>query len=929
MTTTTMLDVPRLLEQLDAVIKDVSRAFLAADAGFGAVGVRDVAQQCLAASSRLRDVLSENPKKRKMETHNKNKNNDDNNNSNNSKNSNNNPCESLAGLSQRKQARQDMLSVHSALQSGCLIADEGGRVILDAAVRYHAANKQCIAARSRPRWRSEMMSLPAEEPSCNKHRLLWKQPEKRKMKTPCELLTLLTQRMQARLAMVSVQLASRSGCLMLDACPPSDAGSAEQQLEKLDPSFAENRGAGAPPEAREGAGSAAPPPKVSSDPEAAKCCYAVLGLLRAASPADVRRAYHTCARASHPDKPGGSHAAFLAVAKAFEVLSIHAERARYDASLFAAGSSDGVLNPVEPKEPAAAPVQQALNAAYLCLAMLRAGPETWARWIGTLSGDVLKAVLEVAQSRGVIRPDSYQDMRPGATSSVKSGRVVVKKERLVEARPLCVAIPDEDCLSEASGHGEDVERRPGQDLLEYLHARQEARTGHSKLAVVVAEFPSEPKTRSGKADVRVLPGFSKTKTTKGVIKRPDGYIAKVGFEGLEVQTRGTPDVDKAIVAHIALLRMKDLARKRLDDGIAFNDAVSESVADVRAAEEFALTLAVSFGFGLRNYKGERFWVPTSPRLKDVLLWRKRLLDLADAGVSVQEMKAAQAVMMQEALAARRTWQCQEGPFRRELVEDLLAELAQRDSLAKTGAVAPELEALEDQRSQWYLLPLEPKVTLPSQRRAAENRAAEVLARERPGPPTSQELLEVLRLWGFAQNDGRQNVRPEGHEWVHSDSLGIIRRRDGQIALAKNTAGYPQFVKLLGQWLQGQGFGPLPFTTITINFGYAARRHRDRFNDGPSAIAAFGDFVGGRLRYWPADPGKLEVDKLPSCDSRLLDVRSLKLFDGNKAHEVEAFEGERFSVVFFTVRGWQQAQSKGLNWPTMETLESFRQKLLPA
>ncbi|CAE8595068.1 unnamed protein product, partial [Polarella glacialis] len=247
-----MLDVPRLLEQLDAVIKDVSRAFLAADARFGAVGVRDAAQQCLAASSRL----------------------------------------------------------------------------------------------------------------------LWKQPEKRKMKTPCELLTLLTQRMQARLAMVSVQMASRSGRLMLDACPPSDAGSAEQQLEKLDPSFKENPGAGAPPEAREGAGSAAPPPKVSSDPEAAKCCYAVLGLLRAALPADVRRAYHTCARASHPDKPGGSHAAFLAVARAFEVLSIHAERANYDASLLSAGSSDGVLNPVVPKEPAAAPVQQALNPAYLCLAML-------------------------------------------------------------------------------------------------------------------------------------------------------------------------------------------------------------------------------------------------------------------------------------------------------------------------------------------------------------------------------------------------------------------------------------------------------------------------------------------------------------------------------------------------------------------------------
>lgn len=58
--------------------------------------------------------------------------------------------------------------------------------------------------------------------------------------------------------------------------------------------------------------------------------YAVLGLTRLSDAAAIQVAYRRCALQVHPDKPGGSEAAFHAVALAFEILSAPHERVAYN-----------------------------------------------------------------------------------------------------------------------------------------------------------------------------------------------------------------------------------------------------------------------------------------------------------------------------------------------------------------------------------------------------------------------------------------------------------------------------------------------------------------------------------------------------------------------------------------------------------------------
>jgi len=198
-----------------------------------------------------------------------------------------------------------------------------------------------------------------------------------------------------------------------------------------------------------------------------------------------------------------------------------------------------------------------------------------------------------------------------------------------------------------------------------------------------------------------------------------------------------------------------------------------------------------------------------------------------------------------------------------------------------------------------------------------------------GAIRDSDVLSCLRAWGFSRNSARKNVLPEGSSWVLSDTLGLNRGRDGRTVLTGKSRQYPEVTRLLMRWLCSNRPGlvdeDFPCTSISVNSSYAARRHRDRNNAGPSLLRCFGTFSGGNLRYWPEDDGTCPVKDLTGGESIVLKAKkSTVVFDGRRAHEVTNFQGrERFSLVFFTLGKYWQASSQtqqqcmdlGFSWPT--------------
>lgn len=206
--------------------------------------------------------------------------------------------------------------------------------------------------------------------------------------------------------------------------------------------------------------------------------------------------------------------------------------------------------------------------------------------------------------------------------------------------------------------------------------------------------------------------------------------------------------------------------------------------------------------------------------------------------------------------------------------------------------------------------------------------------------TEKDVTEVLGLWGFSENHGRLNVMEEGIKYVYSDTIGAIRRRTGSYGMTPPTVRYPNFPRLLNRWLRDNpvklpGGTRFLWTAINVNANYGAVRHRDQNNEGLSIIRAFGNFKGGKLRYFPKDikqKNRCKVDDLNAKDSIALDIsKSSALFDGNRAHEVEAFSGDRYSIVFFSSSGWHKMQAPsvkkmtkmGFEFPTKPTMVKFK------
>jgi hypothetical protein len=200
------------------------------------------------------------------------------------------------------------------------------------------------------------------------------------------------------------------------------------------------------------------------------------------------------------------------------------------------------------------------------------------------------------------------------------------------------------------------------------------------------------------------------------------------------------------------------------------------------------------------------------------------------------------------------------------------------------------------------------VIMRAHRLVAQREAKKMLAKKQK--ITDEDIFKILGYWGFARNGTRLNVMQKDVTWVWSDTLGLLRDRCGDIHLTKSTHAYPEVVEVMARWLtdrlhsQGMEAKDFKWTSFNVNKNYAGAIHRDGNNFGPSMISAFGDFTGGALNYYPHDDGKIDLQKLQKTSSNKADKLDLKnglvLFNGNSAHRVDDFTGNRYSIVYFTL-----------------------------
>ena len=236
-----------------------------------------------------------------------------------------------------------------------------------------------------------------------------------------------------------------------------------------------------------------------------------------------------------------------------------------------------------------------------------------------------------------------------------------------------------------------------------------------------------------------------------------------------------------------------------------------------------------------------------------------------------------------------------------------------------------------------------QLLLRMKRTVAENKAKAALEASRK--IVDADVVDVLQSWGFRKNVTRLNVLPDGQNFVFSDTMGLITDRCGGVMSTAYTLAYPHVQRLLCQYLQDNGPEEVQkhtFTSINVNKNYAGRLHRDGNNVGPSVIKAFGDFTGGLLNYYPNDDRALNVEDVAAneragADRVSIDLsKNVALFDGRRAHCVDDFQGERFSLVYFTCPRYWKVDAKqqeglsecGFRFPSEADTEKLLSSLAP-
>ena len=177
-------------------------------------------------------------------------------------------------------------------------------------------------------------------------------------------------------------------------------------------------------------------------------------------------------------------------------------------------------------------------------------------------------------------------------------------------------------------------------------------------------------------------------------------------------------------------------------------------------------------------------------------------------------------------------------------------------------------------------------------------------------PTDDEVLQALRSVVIEATDARPYIAHRPGDRHQSLCLGLSARSG---LLTARTMELEDLFVLLTLWLRDSWkHDCVTFTSIQLNKNNAAACHRDSSNLGPSIARTLGDFQGGELSWLPWDDLFTDIKKV-NCETMVkLDTDDFVEFNGNCAHSVAPFVGERWSVIYFTASTVSNADPETLD-----------------
>jgi len=385
---------------------------------------------------------------------------------------------------------------------------------------------------------------------------------------------------------------------------------------------------------------------------------------------------------------------------------------------------------------------------------------------------------------------------------------------------------------------------------------------------------------------------SKMAGTTGIMSASKGYSVKVGWSGWFVLSTVVSSLEEALDIHEALVTLRSLASRRTEAQSRAMPMEAQDLWEVLGTRR--LPPAMFLFYSDKGKSQNRCWTLRSFSAKSVRKCRKKMDKVA---TDTKKLDSTRKEMKKK---------LEEEKLGHKVLHAKMKRLTEEE-LCSRGLIGPA------QMRMVMPLPLPSSVPQPAtysieERRARTDGVCDFICKM-GATPSDHDVLAVLQGWGFAKNMLRPKLCKDGRRWCNSDVFGLSKMQGVHIALC--TERFTAVHKFLAAWICWK----LPeavFTTIVVNYDFECQRHRDGKNLGPTVLLALGSFTGGALRVWPGDSGVTDVGKLKVADAKVVELEHQKcvpyLFDGNCAHEVLPFEGERFTVMAFSLKGNEAATS---------------------